>query len=168
MGPSANAEMEYQQHKWAQLNINWISNVDHERQWLRANIKQSYQYSETRLLRTLKGNEKRNVLNKVQTKKRQKSPIGDVRDRRRERYNRVYVLSRVRTNRVSLWTEQKKKLYIQQPCPLSAHVKKILKKKILRWNPILERFRQTLSSDFTSQLYGWEKKWRELSCKVHS
>ena len=29
-------------------------------------------------------------------------PIGDVRDRRRERYNRVYVLSRVRTNRVSL------------------------------------------------------------------
>ena len=28
--------------------------------------------------------------------------IGDVRDRRRERYNRVYVLSRVRTNRVSL------------------------------------------------------------------
>ena len=31
-----------------------------------------------------------------------KSPIGDVRDRRRERNNRVYVLSRVRTNRVSL------------------------------------------------------------------
>ena len=29
-------------------------------------------------------------------------PIGDVRDRRRERYNRVYVLSHVRTNRVSL------------------------------------------------------------------
>ena len=29
-------------------------------------------------------------------------PIGDVCDRRRERYNRVYVLSRVRTNRVSL------------------------------------------------------------------
>ena len=29
-------------------------------------------------------------------------PIGDVRDRRRERYNRVYVTSRVRTNRVSL------------------------------------------------------------------
>ena len=29
-------------------------------------------------------------------------PIGDVRDRRWERYNRVYVLSRVRTNRVSL------------------------------------------------------------------
>ena len=31
-------------------------------------------------------------------------PNGDVRDRRRERYNRVYVLSRVRTNRVSLYT----------------------------------------------------------------
>ena len=30
-------------------------------------------------------------------------PIGDVRDRRRERYNRVYVLSRVRNNRVSLY-----------------------------------------------------------------
>ena len=29
-------------------------------------------------------------------------PIGDVRDRWRERYNRVYVLSRVRNNRVSL------------------------------------------------------------------
>ena len=29
-------------------------------------------------------------------------PIGDVGDRRSERYNRVYVLSRVRTNRVSL------------------------------------------------------------------
>ena len=29
-------------------------------------------------------------------------PIGDVGDRRRERYNRVYVLSRVRNNRVSL------------------------------------------------------------------
>ena len=32
-------------------------------------------------------------------------PIGDVRDRRRERYNRVYVLSRVRTNRVSLYNQ---------------------------------------------------------------
>ena len=30
-------------------------------------------------------------------------PIGDVRDQRRERYNRVYVLSRVRNNRVSLY-----------------------------------------------------------------
>ena len=30
-------------------------------------------------------------------------PIGDVRDRRRKRYNRVYVLSRVRNNRVSLY-----------------------------------------------------------------
>ena len=30
-------------------------------------------------------------------------PIGDVRDRQRERYNRVYVLSRVRNNRVSLY-----------------------------------------------------------------
>ena len=30
-------------------------------------------------------------------------PIGDIRDRRRERYNRVYILSRVRTNRVSLY-----------------------------------------------------------------
>ena len=30
-------------------------------------------------------------------------PIGDVRDRRRERYNRVYVLNRARTNRVSLY-----------------------------------------------------------------
>ena len=30
-------------------------------------------------------------------------PIDDVRDRRRERYNRVYVLSRVRNNRVSLY-----------------------------------------------------------------
>ena len=30
-------------------------------------------------------------------------PTGDVCDRRRERYNRVYVLSRVRTNRVSLY-----------------------------------------------------------------
>ena len=29
-------------------------------------------------------------------------PIGDVRDRRRVRYNRVYALSRVRNNRVSL------------------------------------------------------------------
>ena len=29
---------------------------------------------------------------------------GDVRDRRRERYNRVYVLSRVRTKRVSLYS----------------------------------------------------------------
>ena len=34
-------------------------------------------------------------------------PIGDVRDRRRERYNRVYVLSRVRTNRVSLYFKLK-------------------------------------------------------------
>ena len=32
-------------------------------------------------------------------------PIGDVRDRRRERYNRVYVLSRVRNNRVSLYSD---------------------------------------------------------------
>ena len=32
-------------------------------------------------------------------------PIGDVRDRRRERYNRVYVLSRVRNNRVSLYSK---------------------------------------------------------------
>ena len=63
-------------------------------------------YSETRLLRTLKGNEKRYVLNKVRlskTKKGQKRPIGDVRDRRRERNNRMYELSQVRTNRVSLY-----------------------------------------------------------------
>ena len=33
----------------------------------------------------------------------QKRPIGDVRDRRRERNNRMYVLSPVRTNRVSLY-----------------------------------------------------------------
>ena len=32
-------------------------------------------------------------------------PIGYVRDRRRERYNRVYVLSRVRNNRVSLYSQ---------------------------------------------------------------
>ena len=31
-------------------------------------------------------------------------PIGDVCDRQRERYNQVYVLSRVRTNRVSLYS----------------------------------------------------------------
>ena len=64
------------------------------------------EYSETRLLRTLKGNEKRYALNKVrfiQNKGSAKRPIGDVRDRRRERKNRMYVLSRVRTNRVSLY-----------------------------------------------------------------
>ena len=35
----------------------------------------------------------------------QKRPISDVRDRRRERNNRMYVLSRVRTNRVSLYND---------------------------------------------------------------
>ena len=33
-------------------------------------------------------------------------PIGDVRDRRRESYNRVYILSRVRNNRVSLYFQK--------------------------------------------------------------
>ena len=64
-------------------------------------------YRETQLLRTLKGNEKgtfwtKYVLSKT-NKEGAKSPIGDVRDRRGERNDRVYVLSRVRTNRVSLY-----------------------------------------------------------------
>ena len=68
-------------------------------------VTQEKNYGETWLLRTLKGNEKRYVLNKVRlsnTKKAQKRPIGDVHDWRRERNNRMYVLSRVCTNRVSL------------------------------------------------------------------
>ena len=43
-------------------------------------------------------------------------PTGDVRDRQRERHNRVYVLSRVRTNRVSLCYSNLRALLLMCSC----------------------------------------------------
>ena len=53
------------------------------------------------------GKWKMHVLNKVRFiwKKEQRCPIGNVRDRRGERNNWVYALSRVRTNRVSMYAQ---------------------------------------------------------------
>ena len=61
------------------------------------------EYSETRLLRTPKGKEKEYVLNKVRSIHSAIYPKCDVRHWESERYNRVYVLTRVRTNWVSLY-----------------------------------------------------------------